>query len=365
MYIDPWQWYRDFQIQALRTNNTRHLRLTETYQHGWNHLENARYDEAIQVFEDGVDLAKSMQIPIWIFFFESWVCEVQVLSANYLAALDSATRLVTASLRPEYSEHPCRPVVYFTLAWIYYYIDTHGYKSDILQALDTLESGMPLDEETHHRSIFLRAEIAFENEDYEQARRYNDRYMNLVDGNPFRESSGYGLQRELAYVNGDLPAALAAGRLRELTARKAKLPTNAANSVLWEGVLLRHQSETGKAEASIQRGMSEYEALNLPKKAAYYRILAEYQVAQGDFEAAFMLRGKQLAITIASGSLIKQFHCHLERCYLLNRMGRDVSEELTAAKHTAKRSKKPDFMLEKLDAVKVGRTAPYDWQLQD
>ena len=362
MYIDPWQWYRDFQLQALRTGNTSHLRLPQVYQRGWNHLENARYDESIQVFSEGVELAKSMQMPVWEFFFESWVCEVHVLASNYTSALDAATRLVASSVRPEHREHPCRAVVYFTLAWVYYYIDVHGYENEILQALDTLETDMPLDEETHQRSIFLRAEIAFEKEDYRQARIFNDRYMNLVDGNAFRESSGYGMQRELAYTTGDLPAALSATRLREATARKARLLKNAANSALWEAVLLRHQGEEGKAEAAIQRGMNEYDALNLPKQASYYRILAEYQAAKGDFEASLKIRDTGLQKAIESGSLSSEFHCRLDRCYLINKLGRDVSEELAAAEKAAHRSKKPDFLLKKLNAVRDGRTVRYDWQ---
>ena len=363
MYIDPWQWFRDFQWQAIRDGNRHHLRLPEIYRSGWHYLETAQYDEAIPVFKEGIALSKEMQMPAWEFFFESWVCEVNVLAFNYQEALDWTTRLVAKSVRPEYQEHPCRPVVYFTLAWVYFYLDATGYEDDIIQALDTLESGMPLDEETHHRSIFLRADIAFEKEDFATARTFNDRYLNLVEGNSYREASGYNLLRAMAYIEGDLASALSNTRLRGKTAREAKLLNSAVNSILWEGVILHYQGEEAKASAMIQRGISEYEALNLSRKSDYYHILAEYHTATGDYTQAMNLRDKQLKLAKQSGSLTSEFYCHLDRCYLLNRTGQSIIAELTSAENTARRSKKPDFFLQKLSPVRDGKTSRYSWQI--
>ena len=363
MYIDPWQWFRDFQWQAIRSGNHRYLRLPDTYQRGWHYLEAAQYDESIAVFKQGIELSKEMQLPLWEFFFESWVCEVNVLAFNYKEALNWTTRLVAKSARPEHREHPVRAVVYFSLAWVYFYVDAIGYEDDILQALDSLESDMPLDEETHHRSIFLRSEIAYEKDNHEQALSINDRYMNLVDGNAYRESSGYGLQRAVAYARGDLPSALTAARLRGTTAREAKLLNSAVNSVLWEGVLLHYQGEEAQAWSAIQRGISEYEALNLPKQSSYYHILAEYHTAKGDYPGAIILRDKQLKLAQNSGSLTSEFYARLDRACLLNRMEQSSTTEITSAENIANRSKKPDFLLQKLHPVKDGKAARYDWQL--
>lgn len=118
MYIDPWQWFRDFQWQAIREGNQRNLRLPAIYSQGWQYLESAQYDESIRVFKEGLDLANEMHLPMWEFFFESWICEVNVLAFNYKEALDWTTRLVAKSVKPEHQEHPCRPVVYFSLAWV-------------------------------------------------------------------------------------------------------------------------------------------------------------------------------------------------------------------------------------------------------
>lgn len=363
MYIDPWQWFRDFQWQAIREGNQRNLRLPAIYSQGWEYLEAAQYDESISVFKEGLDLAKEMNLPMWEFFFESWICEVNVLAFNYKEALDWTTRLVAKSVKPEHQDHPVRAVVYFSLAWVYFYVDAIGYEDNILQALDTLEAGMPLDEETHHRSIILRADIAFEKDNYAQALNFNDRYMNLVDGNAYRESAGYNLRRAIAYAEGDLSLALTNTLLRGTTAREAKLLNGAVNAVLWEGLLLQYQGEEVKALATIQRGISEYEALNLPKQSAYYHVLAEYQTAKGDYTQALSLRDQQLELAKNSGSLTSEFYCRLDRCYLLNRLGQSATEEITSAENTANRSKKPDFLLQKLASAKNGKTARYDWQI--
>lgn len=362
MYIDSWRWYQDFQWQAIREGNREHMRLPQLYQTGWQYLEAAQYDQSIGIFKQGIELAREMQLPMWEFFFESWVCELNVLAANYKEALDWTTRLVSKSTRPEYEDHPCRAVVYFSLAWVYFYLDAIGYETEILQALDALENDMPLDEETHHRSIFVRAELAYEKENYAQALAISDRYMNLVDGNPFRETSGYGMQRAVAYAQGDIQTALRAVGLREQSSRDANLLNNAANSVLWEAVLCQYDGQADKAETLIKRGMDEYTALSLPIQSSYYHILAEYETARGNYSTALEYRDQQLLLAIASGSLSTEFYCRLDRCLLLNRIGQDATDALQATEATAKRCRKPDFFLAKIAAVRAGQKTRYAWQ---
>jgi tetratricopeptide (TPR) repeat protein len=362
MYIDPWQWFFDFEWEAHRTGKLHYLELPRAYRRAWQYLERSQYDDALSHFKAGRDLAVNYNLPEWDFFFESWISEVYVLKTDYRQALDATAKLVTKSLRPEHEKHPCRPVVYFTLAWVYYYVDALGYEDDVLAALDSFGTpSMPLDEETHQRSFFLRSELAYEKEDYRQAEQYNAEYMERVEGVPFRQSSGYGMQRLLAFARGDLQAASEAACLREQAAREASLPNSVANSILWEGVVRRYMGDNGKAESCFLRGMSEYNALNLPKQSAYYHILASYHQARGDYAQALSLRDTELELAIASGSLNVEFACRLERGYLLNRMGKPNEEELAALKACAKRSKKPDFWLSKAETVAAGQTARYSW----
>ncbi|MEM9954263.1 MAG: hypothetical protein AAF846_21820 [Chloroflexota bacterium] len=293
MYIDPWQWFRDFQWQAVRNSHFRLLRLPELYHAAWRHLENARYPQALDTFAIGVHLAQELQQPMWVFFFKSWICEVQVLSADYKSALDTTTRLVAQSVKPEYQDHPVRAAVYFTLAWVYFYVDTHGYHKDIIQALDALENDMLLDEETHHRSLFLRAELAFELDLWDDALSQSNYYMTLVEGNAYRQASGYGMQRSVAFAKGDLETALSANQLREKASRQASLLNNAVNCVLWDGVLHQYLGHEQEAKATIERGKAEYESLNLDKKTGYYHLLAEYETACGNYELALTYRTQQ------------------------------------------------------------------------
>jgi hypothetical protein len=364
MYIDTWQWFFDFEWDALREGKVVHMELPRAYRRAWQYLERAQYDEALQAFYTGRDLALSLNLPGWDFFFESWISEVYVLKTDYRQALDLTAKLVSKSTRPEHQNHPCRPVVYFTLAWVYYYVDAIGYEADILAALDTFGTPtMPLDEETHQRSFFLRAELAYEKDDYALAEQYNAEYMERVEGIAFRESSGYGMQRLLAFAKGDLHAASAALGLREQAAREASLPSSAANAILWEGVVRRYLGETGKAESCVLRGMSEYEAFNLPKQSSYYHILASYHEARSDLEQALRLRDTELALAIASGSLNVEMACRLDRGYLLNRMGKPIEAELAGLRETANRSRKPEFWLAKAASVEAGQKARYGWQI--
>lgn len=362
MYIDSWLWYQQFEINALLKGHSEYLRLPEYYRQGWRYIEAAQYDDAMLRFKEGLTLAQDLQLPMWEFFFESWVCEIHVLSSDYTTALEKTAKLVAKSTRPEHREHPCRAVVYFTLAWVYFYVDALGYKEDVLAAIKTLEHEIPLDKETHQRSFFLRSELAFEQEDYATAKQFNDEYMSRVDGEPFRQSSGYGMQRALAYAKGDLNDAMQAIQLREQAARRAKLPTASANSVLWQAIIARHLGDSGKAEALLQKGMSEYAVLNLPKQSTYYFLLATYHEARGDTEQALKIRDEELIIARSSGSLNIEMQCYLSRLYLLNRMTCPIEDELQAAEICANKSRQPAFWLKKIEGAKGGQKVRYDWQ---
>lgn len=364
MYIDNWLWYHQFEMNALFTGKTDYLRLPECYRQGWRYIEAAQYEEALDHFREGLTLAKQLQLPMWEFFFESWVCEINILSSDYSAALENTAKIVTKSIRPEHNQHPCRAVVYFTLAWVYFYVDAIGYKEEILAAIDSLENDMPLDKETHQRTFFLRSELAFEQEDFVAAKQLNDEYMSRVDGEPFRQSSGYGMQRALAYAAGNLSEAMQAVYLREKTGRRAKLPTASANSVLWQAIIARHLGDNGKAEQLIQQGMSEYHVLNLPKQTSYYHLLATYHEARGDDEQALKLRDEELRVASSCGSLNIEMQCRLDRLYLLNRIKHPIESEYQAARECAEKSRKSDFWLTKLEKAKQGQKTRCAWQNQ-
>lgn len=362
MYIDNWQWYHQFEMQALFKGKTDYLRLPECYRQGWRYIEAAQYDDALDRFREGLTLAQQFKLPMWEFFFESWVCEINILSSNYSAALENTAKIVAKSVRPEHNQHPCRAVVYFTLAWVYFYIDAIGYKEEILAAISTIENDMPLDKETHQRTFFLRSELAFEQEDYPTAKQFNDDYMSRVDGEPFRQSSGYGMQRALAYAAGNLSEAMQAVQIQEQVARRAKLPTASANAILWQAIIARYLGDNGKAEQFIQQGMSEYDALNLPKQSSYYHLLANYHEARNDPEQALKLRDEELVVASSCGSLNIEIQCRLDRLYFLNRMSYPIETEVQAARECAEKSRKPNFWLAKLEKAKQGQKTRYEWQ---
>lgn len=363
MYINPWTWFYDFQHQAIAAQKSHLLQLPRKYHAAWRYLEAAQYEDALRLFSEGVQLAEALNQPMWIYFFESWVCEVHVLSDQYDLALDKTTRLVAKSTQTRFQDHPVQAVVYFTLAWVYSYIDAVGYEQDILNALDTIESGeIPLDEETHQRAIYLRGKIAFVTDRFGEAANHNEDYMSRVAGNPFRESSGYGMRLALAYQAGDLPTALEAARLQESVARQTRLLNNLIHSVLWQGILEQYTDNTTKAAQTIERAITERTARNLTERVTYYHLLSCYRQARGDLRAALAERDHELAHAIESHSISFEFRSRLYRCYLLNAMGEDASDELAALEATARRSKDPTRLLERVAAAQAGKRTRYDWQ---
>jgi hypothetical protein len=363
MYISVGDWLKESDAKARAANDTQRLQLRQIYRRGWNNVETRRLDEARAEFERGYKLAQQLDELWWECFFESWICSVVEGKKHYTEALDLRMKLVIKMQRPELKEHPLQARIFYSLAQLYYMIDALGYEDEIYQALDMLEKDILLDRDTHHRMYHLRAAIACENEDWDTAYEHIMLYLNLVDGNGFRQRSGYAMKADIHFTRGEIAYALEAEHRRELAARRARMWMSAAEAVMWQGIFTQYSGDSVKAAALYQRGLLEFEGLSVECDSTFYLIAAEYQTVCGNLDEAFAMREQQLQLVQESGSVDQLFYCRLYRCYLLNQMQKPLGNEIIELERLANQHRKAAFFLKKVEAVKQGRCYPYDWQI--
>jgi tetratricopeptide (TPR) repeat protein len=367
MYINLWDWFKASDEKARAANNTQRLQLKQIYRRGWDNIEIGRSDEARAEFERGYKLAQQLDEPWWELYFGNWICETITHKRQYIEALDVCMKQIVKMQHPRYQEHPHQAVIYYRLAQIYFAIDALGYEAEIDEALHTIENGMPLDRDTHQRVYFLRAAMPYKNEDWNTAYERLLEYLSCIEGDPFRQRSGYNLKADIHYARGELEDALASCKLREEVERRSKMATTSAYAVIWQGIFSRYLGNESDAAASYQRGMVEYANLKIApdSDSEFYRLAALYHAIGNNLEEALALQDKELAIDKRSGSVDDEFYCRLNRCYLLNRMQKPLGEEVVELERLANQHRKPAFFLKKVEEVKQGRCYPYDWQIAE
>ena len=365
-YINLWDWFDQSERQAQLKGDTLRLKLPEMYRQGWRYVEAVRHDEAKAEFANAAVLAHQLGEDWWELFLEFWVCEVCLLQRNYIEALDRCAKMVTKMQRPHLKEHPYHAVIYYTLARTYYLIDALGYEAEIYQALATIESDIPLDLETHQRMFYMRAALPFENEDWDTAYSRLLEYLERVEGNDFRQRSGYTLKAEIHFARGELYEALVASQLREVVSRNSRMFKGIFYALMWQGILYRLLGKDTLAEMTVQRALRQFDSLKISvdTDSGYCSLLADYHEVCGNLDAALIMRDKHLLTVLDNGSLDSIFYAYLYRCYLLNRMGKPLGDDLAQLEHNAKQHRKPDFFLRKVDEVQQGRIARFDWQIE-
>jgi tetratricopeptide (TPR) repeat protein len=363
MYINLWRWFADYQQQAHREGHPQKIRLSELHRLGWNYLDTGQFDEALRTYEEGLAIARKLDEVCWEIIFDNYCCEVLMFyKAQYHEGLDRIVRLASRAYKPQYHDCPVRASIYYNLADIYYDIDCIGYQDKMYEMLDYIESEVPMDEDTHLRVRLLRAEMAIELGQYDEAHRITQVVLPDCEGNTTRLTQGYRLLHVVAYARGDIPAALDYSHLSEKYALKGAIWRSISNAVLSQAVYQRHLGENALAQKTLQRGLDLYHRYQLPRRETFYQALAEYHELCGDTEQALKLRETQLNTMASYRTIRTESDVRLQTCRLLGRMAKPLDKALPEARHLADEMQKPALYLQRLQAIEDGNYYEFDWQ---
>ncbi|MEL7435266.1 MAG: hypothetical protein AAFN11_15065, partial [Chloroflexota bacterium] len=105
-------------------------------------------------------------------------------------------------------------------------------------------------------------------------------------------------------------------------------------------------------------------ARKLTERVTFHHLLALYHRIRGDLDKALTIRDDELVFAIESKSLSFEFRSRLYRCYLLNALNRDASEEIATLEAVSQKSKSPALLMKRVNEAKAGRTIRYAWLAQ-
>ncbi|MEL6310031.1 MAG: hypothetical protein AAFR81_08615 [Chloroflexota bacterium] len=363
MRTDLWGWFNRFAAQAIISGDPLRQQMTLLYDKGWESLRAEKHDNALDYFETALQIARQLQLPCWVLFFDYWCAETLIFYKNtYQAGLDRAVRMIAGAHKDDYVDCPVRGRAYYTLMYIYYAMDVIGYEDKIREMITFMEREIPLDDDTFQRMQYTQAALAQATEDYTTAEHIIQQYLNMTIGNAHRQSGGFNMMRLIAYARGDIAQAYEYALQSETHARYARLQNSVAIAILFRASHALRLGKEDEAHTLHQRGMTHFERYHLRPLPAYYDAICEYHELAGNLPKARFLRQEQRRAMETIGSPHYIAHAHLAYARLLGRLGEDTSDALQTTRQKADALLKPAHFLGKVDAVEGGNYYRYAWQ---
>jgi tetratricopeptide (TPR) repeat protein len=358
MYVDLWQWFHE------SNHPQAHTFRSLSYQ-GWRFMHAAQSELAYQTFMDAHEQAKKLNLPCWELYFEYWACEVLIYNTvDRVKALDQTVRLAARAHQEQYKE--CRVLgrVYFILADIYVAIDVYGYEDKIREALNTLEADIPMDIDTHLRVMHIRAYFDYAFDQMDAAEKKVQEYIPIAQAeyNPNRQHDAYELLRRIETKRGNFHLAMSFAKQAENHGGQMGFPNAVAEERLWQGIFMLLMGNPQEAQNLYQSGINHFEQHKLDPWFSWYDAMCTYLECKGESEQALKLRYQQLEQVHIRTSIFNEGQTYLQLCRLLGRMGKPLDEALQNARAVAARMRKPEFYLQKLQAIETGMVDEYDWQ---
>src|SRR5262245_61337121 len=123
MYINPWAWYRQFRLEAVRAGDQERQKLGEIYEEGRHCLE-TEPRRTLALYSRGYDLSERLDEPYWSLLFENRRCEIYIFNLGDIkTGLDLAVKVFFRAQDRGSLHCPIRPRIYRTLIDVYISLD--------------------------------------------------------------------------------------------------------------------------------------------------------------------------------------------------------------------------------------------------
>jgi hypothetical protein len=356
-YIKPWEWFHNFGERATRVQDEARMKLYHLY--GRASRDHQRYpQQAVALYREGVARAADLKEP-WIeMFYEWWVASITIFELYlYEEGLDLAMKLVTKASRDAYLDFPFRAPVFLLLISVYFKLDGLSYIEEMKAMLETIETQMALDRDSHLRVFGYRADFWRLMGDQEKALETTSLYIEMSVNNDFRLTDGYETLCGLTYLQHRDQKALEYAHLTLDHALKSNRRSLISHAYWWQACLLFLSGDPQEAERLFRLGLGEVRQLERPKNISLWDGACRYYETIGAYDRALLFWDEQVQLmNPKTQSQRDHFEIFLRRCFVLRAMGRLTEADIEQTRQAAQRMRKPEKYLVLVDELHDGKT---------
>jgi hypothetical protein len=356
--MNPWQWFSDYETEALARDDGPRARLGAIIREAYA-LKEEDPDRALTLFVSGSRLAETLREPWWKLFLDHWQVTAMIYYLrDFTHVLDLAVRNTLTVQKPEYSAFPFRTHVVADLITAYLGIDPFGYAGEVREVLDYLEAEWRSEDGTQslYRILTTRYKYALALERLEEARYVCLEMLSALDGDSDAVTTGhyrpyvYGWLCTIASRRGEFSA------LEECATAGLECVGSHQQSVRCQ--FLAHQTQLARlagnvkeARRLLREATSRMARLRQPPTDTYFDALCAYHEAGDEFAQALRLRDRELGFLLGKGRLMDEYLCRVKRYRLFVQLGMPPEGELAEARSAAARLRRPERFLADLDRL--------------
>jgi hypothetical protein len=361
-----WDWIHEFERQAAASGDRERLRLARLHSEAYSYRQSDP-DRMMSILETGRALARTLNEPWWVLFFEHWSLETLIYyKDDYREVIERGVKATLELRKPMYENYPLRFGIWCNLVAAYLCVDPRGYASAIREALDYLQTQVPPEGGDRYLLQARRHWFAYEMGELEAAQQLALEELAMADSDPeahtarHHEVDTYKALCWIAYRRRDYSALLQWAAAGEQLAREITYRYELALFLLWRALCTRRAGDETTARRLCRSGTAAMARLGQPPGESYFDALAAYHEQGGELSAAWQVRQRELETSLGKGQFAYECLVRLKRVRLLVRMGAAADEEVAAVRQAATRLREPSWYLSELERVLAGRVTEGD-----
>ena len=353
------EWFCQVEAQARADGDAPRLRLVQIVYEADQHRETDP-DLMLGLIEEGRALARQLAEPWWALFYDDRRAgALMKYKGDAATGLELAVRNALEARKPLYEQFPWRFRVHDHLIVGYLNTDPAGYAAQIREALDWLANDVPVDGSPKYLLLARRRWLASELGDTDEAESLAKRALEVAAGDADQMTACshavfcYSHLSEIAWKRGDWANLRDLSIVGEELARQVGHQLELAEFQMWQALLARRESRPELARKRWKQATRRVAKLGMPADHIYFDALCAFHEQGGETELVLRARDEELALLVGKGRFAAELRCRVERLRLLLRLGRETTGDLEAARAVARRLRRPEEALAKLDEISV------------
>jgi hypothetical protein len=350
-FVDPWEWKNSFYQRALWQGDKERVELVQIYDRAYQKFESNPV-EARVLLEQGHSLADLLNEPHWKLFYRHWLYNViMYYQGNFAEGIAIALKNAVEVRKPEYRHWPFLCRVYRAATDAFLIADPVGYADRITEAIDYIETQLPLDVDTWQILLETRTYLMLGLDRWDEALKLAERYLARSESSTFRRIYACELLCIIHHHFAQDKEVVQFAELGERSARSRNydVQLRLASFLLWQAYGRRADSE--KAMQLFRSANQAIARIKAPLDTSYYDALSAFYVATGQYAEALAARNRDLTEILERGSPHQECLARLSRCKILKLMGLLMPVDLEAARGASQKLIAPASFLAKLDAL--------------
>jgi hypothetical protein len=312
-------------------------------------------DDSIAMLNKSRELAEASHDAWWIQLVNHWELQARLCyKMDFNGTRELATKALEETRKPFYKTFPQRTCLHEDLITGYLRQDPHGYKTEIKDAITSMEQTVSPKLDCYQCFHDLKTDFAILTGTNDQMLEEGLRYLQIAQGSDHYSASAYGVLCTIAFKRGEWERLGEYARLSEEAARRAELDYLIPTAYAWQAVVAQQKGDVKQAQTFAMNATALTQQNLTSQRNEYFEAMCIYHEQGKRLDEALKVRERQLQRLAGKAQHHAECHSRVEIFRLRKALALPTETALKDARAAAEKLKNPTPMLERITAIEAG-----------